>query len=280
MDKGTSAILLTGLNQNEVDPGLRKVYGQTLAEVTFHKLKDSFQKIFFVVENFNHQRKYEKFFTEDILISRYGKSPLTKALTGLKTCRTKYAFLTSVEMPLIEKKAVELLASYLEKGYDAVVPKHENGKIEPMHAFYKTAPSINAFQDSISDEIFKFENVLLNLNNVKYVPAESFKKFDPKLNTFTRVSSEVELDRAKSHMKKKVFKSRLDKADRLTSEIKMLETETTVYFKVPGTDEEHEVSYNKRKDNWACDCKYFTMKASYCSHILAAQRKLKRSSTK
>lgn len=280
MNKSISAILLTNRNQNEVDPGMKKIYGQTLAEVTFHKLKDSFQKIFFVVENFTHQTKYEKLFKEDIIISKYGKSPLTKTLSGLNACRTKYAFLASVEMPLIDKKAVELLGSYLEKDYDAVVPKHENGKVEPLHAFYKVRPSISAVQDSIADENFSFENVLLNLHNVKYVETEKFKKFDPKLNTFTRIKSEVELDRAKDRMKQKVFKSRLDKAERLSPEIKMLETPTTVYFKVPGTDEEHEVSYNKRKDNWACDCKYYTMKASYCSHILAAQRKLKRSQTK
>lgn len=274
MDTGNTAIMLTEINQNEVDPGLKKLYGQTLAEVTFHKIKDLFQKVFFIVENFSHQSKYEKLFKEDILISKYGKSPLSKALTGFKACRTKYAFLSSVEMPLIQKKAVDLMTPYLSDNYDAVVPRHENGRIEALHSFYKTDSAVQAIQDSIADERFNFENVLLNLNNVKYIPVEKFKQFDPKLNTFTRVRSELELDRAKEHLRQKVFKSRLDKAERLSPDIKMLETGTTVYFKVPGADEEHEVSYNKRKNNWACDCKYYTMKASYCSHILAAQRKL------
>jgi hypothetical protein len=52
-----------------------------------------------------------------------------------------------------------------------------------------------------------------------------------------------------------------------------METANTIYYKVPGTEEDHEVTYHKRKNSWNCDCRHFSMKGTYCSHILAAQKK-------
>ena len=272
-----TAILLANYNQTGEDTGLLKMYGETLAEITFYRLRDVFSKIFIIVNDFNQKSDYEKLFTEDIIVSTFGKGMLSKTLAGLKSCKSKYIFLTSTDMPLIDKRAMNLIVKNLEiQDYDAVVPRHPSGKIEPLHALYKASPVAAAIQKNLNDENFRFENVLTSLENVKYIPIEKFQELDPKLTSFLRVQSELDFGKVKGLMKQKVFKARLDKAEKLEGEIKVEgDTQGSTYFKVPGTDEAHEVRFDKRKNSWVCDCKYFTMKGAFCSHILAAQKYLK-----
>ncbi len=68
------------------------------------------------------------------------------------------------------------------------------------------------------------------------------------------------------------------KARRILREGKIkidFETETKIYFKV-FSKEEHSVIYDKIKKSFNCDCKWFSLKARECSHILAAKMYLEK----
>lgn len=52
---------------------------------------------------------------------------------------------------------------------------------------------------------------------------------------------------------------------------KELETDKRIHFKVKGETEEHSVIYDKEKDEYSCDCKYFSLKQKECSHILGCK---------
>jgi len=54
-----------------------------------------------------------------------------------------------------------------------------------------------------------------------------------------------------------------------------LETDKRIHFEVQGETENHSVIYDKEKDEWNCDCKYFSLKEKECSHILASKLKLR-----
>jgi len=56
---------------------------------------------------------------------------------------------------------------------------------------------------------------------------------------------------------------------------KELETDRRVHFSVQGETEEHSVIYDKLKDDWVCDCRYWSLRQKTCSHIIAAQLKMK-----
>jgi hypothetical protein len=175
-------------------------------------------------------------------------------------------------MPFLNKKVLSHIFSKAESS-QAVIPKYVNGKLEPLHALYKTRPSIKALQDAIYDEKTQAWNFIQNIPQVNYLPVGELSDFDKKLETFFTVCSEPEMSLVKDRFKKKVYKKRLQKAEKLQSGIvKENETASTAYYKVPGTEEEHSVTFNKRKNSWGCDCKYYTMKACYCSHILAVQK--------
>jgi len=52
---------------------------------------------------------------------------------------------------------------------------------------------------------------------------------------------------------------------------KEIETEKRIHFKVIGYTEEHDVIFDKQKNKFECDCKYFTLSRKKCSHILASK---------
>ncbi len=49
-----------------------------------------------------------------------------------------------------------------------------------------------------------------------------------------------------------------------------------VYFKVKGDEEEHSVVYDRERNEWSCDCKYWVLHFKWCSHIYAAYLFLKK----
>jgi len=62
--------------------------------------------------------------------------------------------------------------------------------------------------------------------------------------------------------------------------VKETETKRTVYYHVPGTEEVHNVRYNKRQNEWTCDCRFFAVTMKPCSHILAATKYMEETNDK
>jgi len=267
-----TAVLLADFPGQAPGTPLLEVYGETLLERTFYKAREFFDKIFIVAGSLKEKSDIERKISDaDIVLNLKNKGLLGDILAGLKACTTEYAFVGTCNMPFLNKKVLSHIFSG-EKS-QAIIPKYVNGKIEPLHAVYKVGPSIRALQDAICDEKKDAIHFIQNLYQVHYLPVGGLSDFDSKLETFFKVRSEPELSIVKNRFKKKVYKKRLKKADEISSGIvKENETASTAYYKVPGTEESHLVTFNKRKDSWGCDCKYYTMKACYCSHILAVQK--------
>jgi len=60
--------------------------------------------------------------------------PLAGIHAALKSATTPAIFVTGCDMPFLNKRLIEHLCSLIE-GYDAVVPRTDNG-LEPLHAVY------------------------------------------------------------------------------------------------------------------------------------------------
>ncbi len=52
---------------------------------------------------------------------------------------------------------------------------------------------------------------------------------------------------------------------------KDFETDRRTHFSVQGETEKHSVIFDKEKNNWSCDCRYFALTQKMCSHIVAAE---------
>jgi uncharacterized Zn finger protein len=73
---------------------------------------------------------------------------------------------------------------------------------------------------------------------------------------------------------KKIEKKGLElfKSGRIKKEV---ETDKRIHFKVQGETEVHSVIFDKEKDRWECDCRYFALNRKKCSHIVSAELKNK-----
>ncbi len=56
---------------------------------------------------------------------------------------------------------------------------------------------------------------------------------------------------------------------------KQMETERRIYFEVYGKSDVHSVIFDKKKNGWECDCRYFALNQKECSHIIASEMKEK-----
>jgi len=52
---------------------------------------------------------------------------------------------------------------------------------------------------------------------------------------------------------------------------KELETDNRIHFTVKSGLKNHSVIFNKKKNEWICDCNYWSLKFQDCSHSIAAQ---------
>lgn len=113
--------------------------------------------------------------------------PLAGILSGLSACRDEYCFIAACDMPFINGDVVKMLFKKCEH-YDAAVPRHDDGFLEPLHAVYRRKPmtretekAILAGKTIILAPVFKL--------NVNYVGMHEIKKKDPELRTFMNLNT-------------------------------------------------------------------------------------------
>jgi molybdopterin-guanine dinucleotide biosynthesis protein A len=103
-------------------------------------------------------------------------------------------------MPFINRKVVEFLFEVAERGnYDAVVPRWENGMVEPLHAVYKREPTLAAVKDAIKRGDAKMFNLLSRLESVKFLSMSEIRGIAPELKTFRNVNTPEELKKCGAH---------------------------------------------------------------------------------
>jgi len=52
---------------------------------------------------------------------------------------------------------------------------------------------------------------------------------------------------------------------------KELETKKHIHFKVQGKSDVYSVIFDKEKNKWECECRYWSLTQKDCSHIIACK---------
>ena len=122
-----------------------------------------------------------------------GVGPLAGIGASLEVCRSGLLFVTAVDMPFMDRVfADELLyqAGDAGKTADAVIPADDNGRLQPLCAFYRRSclPSI---RESIERREYRVRSWLKNVS-VFTVPIQFLTEGKRKL---TNVNDRMELNR-------------------------------------------------------------------------------------
>lgn len=113
--------------------------------------------------------------------------PISGMLSGLSLCADEYCFAAACDMPFINQDVVKMLFKESEH-YEAAIPRHDDGFLEPLHAVYRCKPMILETKKAIyADETILLAPIFKL--NVNYVGIEEIKKIDPMLRTFMNINT-------------------------------------------------------------------------------------------
>ena len=166
--------------------------GKSLIEHVIERLKPvSDQFILVASENQQINLSSNKIVTINDLYPESG--PLGGIYTGLVHSVSTYNFVAACDMPFINISLLKYMLK-LKDGYDAVVPRIEERKIEPLHAIY-SRDSLDIMKEQLDLGRLKVHEALLRLN-VRYIDHSELMQFGPQLLSFFNINSKQDLARA------------------------------------------------------------------------------------
>ena len=122
-----------------------------------------------------------------------GKGPLVGIYTGLLAAESSHSLVVACDMPFLN---IELLRYMIElsPGFDAVVPRLGERKVEPLHAIYSRSclGSMKTLLEHDQLEVTHF----LNTVHVRYVERTECQRFDPQLLSLFNINCQSDLERA------------------------------------------------------------------------------------
>jgi molybdopterin-guanine dinucleotide biosynthesis protein A len=102
------------------------------------------------------------------------------------------------DSPLIKTSVLELLFSTIDE-WDAVVPRHPAGHIEPLHASYKTDVSRAVAEQALSSGKRSMKDLITKLRTL-YLSTDIIKQLDPELDSLTNINTLDELRKVESRI--------------------------------------------------------------------------------
>jgi len=130
----------------------------------------------------------------EILLDIYpDKGPLGGIYTGLLASQSSHNIVVACDMPFLNTELLRYMIG-LSCDFDAVVPRVEEGMIEPLHAIYS-----KSCLDNIKTRLERNQlgiHSFLNTVRVRYVELTESQKLDPQLLSFFNINDQSDLDRA------------------------------------------------------------------------------------
>jgi len=122
-----------------------------------------------------------------------GKGPLGGIYTGLLASKSPYSLVVGCDMPFLNISLLLYMISLIQ-GPDAIVPRLEMDKIEPLHAIYSRRCT-DIIQTQLEHEHLKISQALDKLC-IRYVERKECIRFDSHLLSFFNINSPADLRRA------------------------------------------------------------------------------------
>ncbi|MGL6166939.1 MAG: molybdenum cofactor guanylyltransferase [Fusobacteriaceae bacterium] len=97
--------------------------------------------------------------------------PIEGIYRGLLNSKSDFIFVTTCDMPNINKDFVNFVLQFNSKDYDAIIIRDKNGKTYPLFGIYNKS-SLSTFEGFILDKNYRLQEVLTELN-VKYISLEN-----------------------------------------------------------------------------------------------------------
>jgi len=158
------------------------------------------EKVVVVISRDDRVAAFRKTLPRNVAILRDSvsrRSPLVGMLTGLESVlgAVDYSAVVPCDTPFIRPKVLQQLFQVAE-GHDAAIPLWPNGYIEPLHAVYEVRNTVRAIKLALRIERSSNRDMIKHLKDVKYVPVDELRSYDPDLRTYFNVNRPEDLREA------------------------------------------------------------------------------------
>ena len=168
--------------------------GETFLERLLSTLKDAVDEIIIVARDDLHCRRFEEicagFEAKIVPDIRKGLGPVGGLHAGVQSAGGETIFAVACDMPFVNGDVIRYLFS-LSGNCDAVIPRWEEGFIEPLHAVYKR-DALERYMHShkslsLRDMIDSINSCFVNVNDLR--------QYDADLKTFTNINNLNDLEK-------------------------------------------------------------------------------------
>ena len=171
---------------------LETINGKSLIERVIERLKSVSRQILMVTSW--EQLDLPAIGEAEVVVDLYpGKGPLVGIYTGLLAAESSHSLVVACDMPFLNIELLRYMIK-LSPGFDAVVPRLEEGKVEPLHAIYSKdcLDNMKTLLEHDQLEVIR----LLNTVHVRYIEQAECQRFDPQLLSFFNINCQSDLERA------------------------------------------------------------------------------------
>ena len=157
------------------------------------------KQISFYYKKINFGRKIN-FIVDDteILEDTELRTPMLGIYSGFKELDRlgfEKVFLLSGDMPLIKPKVIELMFNKA-KGYDCIIPRWNNGYLEPLFAIYPVNSTFKLAKKSIQEHNYALNKIIDESLDINYISVEEFiKPLDQNLVSLINVNTPIDLEK-------------------------------------------------------------------------------------
>lgn len=165
--------------------------GETFISRLVLTLSEIVDEIIIVGRDNTQCRRFSGIDNVRVVADQYpGLGPVGGIHAGVTEAKGDLIFAVACDMPCVNGNVVEYLFD-AAGGYDAVIPRWDNGMTEPLHAIYRRQALIERFKGG---EARSMRDLMEGLTT-HYVDCDLLRPFDPNLLTFTNINNADDLAR-------------------------------------------------------------------------------------
>jgi molybdopterin-guanine dinucleotide biosynthesis protein A len=189
----TSIILAGGKNLRlGRNKALEAINGTSLIERVVSRLRPLSDRILIVTSAGQAEMTFPDG-TEVVVDIEPDRGPLAGIYTGMLASSSSHIVAVACDMPFLNTELLKYMVEICS-GYDAVVPRLDDGKVEPLHAVY-SRNCIEEMRTQLEKDVLKV-HILLKSINVRYLDPDESRKIDPDLLSYFNINHQSDLDKA------------------------------------------------------------------------------------
>jgi molybdenum cofactor guanylyltransferase len=203
MKFNVTGVILAG-GKNSRLPGEKKTFrmvGEAMILENIYKVFSAlFKEIIIVVNDPKDFAGWDMTIVTDIIPK---KCALAGLHAGLFYASHPYIYVTACDVPFVRQSVIEHIVGKIEKGYDVIVPRTDDG-LETLSAAY-SKECIPMIETCLEKDIYMIKK-FFRPGKVKEIPIKELKPLDPDLQFIFNVNTPEDLEKARIMAGKKNMK--------------------------------------------------------------------------